>query len=77
MPANLDPIYSRIGSIQWTPSVTAANTAMDGTGTVSTIWTADSVNGGLDAATYKLTILATSSAGLVYEDEVAVLVEDV
>lgn len=46
MPANLDPIYSRVGSVQWTPAVTAANTAMDGTGTVNTIWTADATNGG-------------------------------
>lgn len=46
MPANLDPIYSRVGSIQWTTGVTAANTAMDGTGTVDTVWTADSTNGG-------------------------------
>lgn len=46
MPANLDPIYSRVGSVQWTPNVTAANTAMDGTGTVNTIWTADATNGG-------------------------------
>lgn len=46
MPANLDPIYSRVGSVQWTPAVTAANTAMDGTGTVNTVWTADATNGG-------------------------------
>lgn len=46
MPANLDPIYSKVGSIQWSPAVSAANTAMDGTGTVSTVWTADATNGG-------------------------------
>lgn len=46
MPANLDPIYSRVGSVQWTPAVTAANTAMDGTGTVNAVWTADATNGG-------------------------------
>lgn len=35
------------------------------------------VGGGVNAATYKLTMLATSTAGLIYEDEVTVLVEDV
>lgn len=32
---------------------------------------------GTDATSYKITALATSSAGLVYEDEVTVLVEEV
>lgn len=35
------------------------------------------VSGGNNNATYKLTVLATSTAGLIYEDEVTVLVEDV
>lgn len=35
------------------------------------------VSSGTDAVTYKVTVLTTSSAGLVYEDEVNVLVEEV
>jgi hypothetical protein len=48
MPANIDPIFSRSPDIQWTriPSGTTANTAVDGTGTVFTVFTADSTNGG-------------------------------
>lgn len=48
MPANIDPIFSRLGDIQWTtiPSGTTANTAVDGTGTVFTVFTADATNGG-------------------------------
>ncbi len=40
MAANTSPIFSNLGAIQWSPtSVAAANTAKDGTGTVSTIFT--------------------------------------
>lgn len=48
MPANIDPIFSRSPDIQWTriPSSTTANTAVDGTGTVFTVFTADATNGG-------------------------------
>ena len=48
MPANIDPIYSKAPDIQWTsiPASTTANTAVDGTGTVFTIFTADATNGG-------------------------------
>lgn len=35
------------------------------------------VSGGTDAANYKLSVLATSSANLIYEDEINVLVEEV
>lgn len=42
---NFDPIYSRVGDIQW-GTIATANTAKDGTGTVVTIFTADSTNGG-------------------------------
>ena len=45
MPANIDPIYTRIGDIQWA-TLAAANTAVDGTGTVATVFTADATNGG-------------------------------
>lgn len=39
MPANLDPIYPITQKVQW-GTVTAANTAKDGTGTVVTVFTA-------------------------------------
>lgn len=46
MPANTQPIFSRLGDVQWNTAITAANTAMDGTGTVVTVFTADATNGG-------------------------------
>lgn len=48
MPANADPIWSKAPDVQWIviPSGTAANTALDGTGTVFTAFTADATNGG-------------------------------
>jgi hypothetical protein len=40
MPANTSPIFSAKGAIQWTPSsLSLANTAKDGTGTVATVFT--------------------------------------
>ena len=40
MPANTQPIFSAQGSVQWAPAaLIAANTAKDGTGTVTTIAT--------------------------------------
>ena len=55
MAANTQPIYSRLGDIQWGAAdgdggaagpLKTANTAKDGTGTVLTIFTADATNGG-------------------------------
>jgi hypothetical protein len=47
MPANNSPIFSRLGDIQWAAAaITTANTAKDGTGTVTTVFTADASNGG-------------------------------
>lgn len=47
MAANVSPIYSLLGSVQWGSSVLqTANTALDGTGTVLTTFTADATNGG-------------------------------
>jgi len=45
---NIDPIFTRSADIQWTniPSGTTANTALDGTGTVFSCFTADATNGG-------------------------------
>lgn len=47
MPANVDPIYSKLGDVQWITAVTAANTTLDiTTGTSYLIFTADATNGG-------------------------------
>ena len=44
MAANISPIFSAKGSIQWNPAIlTAANTAKDGTGTVATVATGNAV----------------------------------
>lgn len=40
MAANTAPIYTLTPDIAWTTAITAANTNMDGTGTVSTVFTA-------------------------------------
>ena len=40
MPANVQPIFSAKGAIQWAAvALTAANTAKDGTGTITTVFT--------------------------------------
>lgn len=47
MAGNVQPIFTRVGDIQWAAAViTAANTAKDGTGTVNLVFTADATNGG-------------------------------
>lgn len=46
MAANNLQIFSRVADVQWIASGLGANTAMDGTGTVATIFTADATNGG-------------------------------
>jgi hypothetical protein len=47
MASNYNPIYSKVGDIQWgTTAITTANTAKDGTGTVLTVFAADTANGG-------------------------------
>lgn len=45
MPANSAPIFSKIAHVEWANGITAANTAKDGTGTVSTAFAADATNG--------------------------------
>ena len=40
MPANNDPIFPLTPDIEWVTAFTAANTAVDGTGTVQTVFTA-------------------------------------
>ncbi len=50
------PEYCEIPSLQWVSIInTAANTATDGTGTVSTIWTCDSVRNGFFTASFDKT----------------------
>lgn len=48
MVANVEPIYSKVGDVQWNGGyITAANTTTDLTsGTTYSIWTADATNGG-------------------------------
>ena len=46
MAGNAAPIFSKVGQIDWGTVLTAANTAVDGTGTVITVFTADATNGG-------------------------------
>jgi hypothetical protein len=44
---NTAPIFSKVGDIQWGATLlTTTNTAVDGTGTVLTAFTADGTNGG-------------------------------
>jgi hypothetical protein len=45
MAANTLPIYIGAPQVQWGANITAANTATDGTGTVTTIFTADATDG--------------------------------
>lgn len=45
MPANAIPIFSKVAHVEWVNGITAANTAMDGTGTVNPVFTADATNG--------------------------------
>ena len=43
MPANISPIFSAKGAIQWNPAaLNTANAAKDGTGTVATVFTGQS-----------------------------------
>lgn len=47
MAGNTLPIVSKVGQIEWgATAITTANTALDGTGTVVTVFTADATNGG-------------------------------
>ena len=44
---NTEPVYSKVGDIQWAESITAANTTIDiTTGTSYLVFTADATNGG-------------------------------
>ncbi len=59
MPANTTPIFSSLGSIQWgLTTLNAANTAKDGTGTVSTVATGN--NAGNNAGNFVQKLIARS-----------------
>jgi len=45
MAANTQPIFINVPKVSWGANITAANTAMDGTGTVTTVITADATDG--------------------------------
>jgi hypothetical protein len=63
MATNTDPIFTGTPLSPFGVAVTAANTAMDGTGTVVTIFTADATNGGF-IGTVKLKPLGTNVASV-------------
>lgn len=47
MPANVEPIYSRLGDIQWSTLAAGANNTTDLTsGTIALVFSADATNGG-------------------------------
>lgn len=45
MAQNTSPIFLLTPSVQWVTTGTSANTNLDGTGTVATVFTADATNG--------------------------------
>lgn len=63
MAANTSPIFTNVPKIQW-DFITAANTALDGTGTVATVFTADATDGSYARSLYvkSNTTTATSAA---------------
>jgi len=61
--ANNNPIFTGTPISAFGTAVTAANTAMDGTGTVTTIFTADATNGGF-CGLIKLKPLGTNVASV-------------
>jgi hypothetical protein len=63
MPTNIDPIFTGTAVSPFGAAVTAANTAADGTGTVTTIFTADATNGGF-VGLIKLKPLGTNVASV-------------
>jgi hypothetical protein len=60
MAGNTAPIWSRVADDQWITLATA-NTALDGTGTVAVVFTADATNGGY-ASVINLEHLGTNIA---------------
>ncbi len=59
MPANTQPIFSTLGSIQWgAAALAAANTAKDGTGTVVTIATGNNTGNNAGNFLQKLAVRA-------------------
>ena len=55
--ANVQPIFSGLGAIQWgAAAITAANTAKDGTGTITTVFTGNAT--GNNAGNYVQKLIA-------------------
>lgn len=63
MPTNTSPIFTGTPKSPFGTVVTTANTAMDGTGTVVTVFEADTTNGGF-IGTIKLKPLGTNVASV-------------
>jgi hypothetical protein len=64
MAANVQPIYTRLGDVQWSSSATTANNTADLTsGTIYLVYTADTTNGGyIQKLRFKPLIATNSSA---------------
>jgi len=63
MATNIDPIFTGTPVSSYGAIITASNTAVDGTGTVTTIFTADATNGGF-VGMIKLKPLGTNVASV-------------
>jgi hypothetical protein len=62
MAANTQPIFSSQGAIQWAaPALTSANSAMDGTGTVTTVATGNNSGNAAGNFIQKLVVKALGS----------------
>lgn len=68
MAQNTQPIFTRVPAIEWgATALTASNTAKDGTGTVLTVFTADSTNGSyLSSITFRAAGTNTATVGRVF-----------
>lgn len=64
MSANTVPIFLRVPAVRYVSTGTSANTALDGTGTVATVFTADATNGSKVEKVY-LTHMGTNVATVV------------
>lgn len=61
-----NPVFVRVAKVQW-GTISASNTARDGTGTVVTVWTADaSLDGYVDSVQFQPLGSNTTSVGRVF-----------
>lgn len=61
MAMNTAPVFTLTPNVSWT-TLTTANTALDGTGTVGTVWTAGADGGYINQIVVKANTTATTSA---------------